>query len=502
MALETNESESGTVKTESNLFVVLGATGDLVHRKLLPALFQVFTAHSVGEESLILGVGVETDIDDARFREMAAQSLVAGDDAEPSEARAWCERYLRYQPIGQGTTADYQALAARISALEESAKLTGNRVLYLALPPAVFEPAIRGLGEAGLNRSRGWTRLVIEKPFGRDLDSARQLNRTLHEWFEERQIYRIDHYLGKETVKNLLAFRFANALFESSWNRDRIERVEILVAESLGVEHRAVYYEKAGAVRDMMQNHLTQLLTIVAMELPAAFDADAIRYEKAKLLRAVQPIDCGDVVFGQYVRGSVDGSEAPGYREEPGVNPDSQAETFAALRLRIDNWRWFGVPFYLRTGKRMPRRLSQIVVTFRAPPLSIFKPLPCHSIHSNALVFTIQPDEGFDLNFEVKSPGQGMTLETERLHFRYSEAFAPLLDAYHTLLTDILTGDQTLFVSALWAELSWALYTPLLENRPLVEFYAAGTWGPAAAERLIRGEAPVTGNGKTGGGRA
>ena len=351
MKTETSESEAGMVRTESHLFIVLGATGDLMHRKLLPALFYAFTTHSLGEDSVILGVGVETDIDDASFRERAVESLIADDAAESAEARAWCERYLQYQPIGQGTAADYQALGARIVSLEESLNLPGNRVFYLALPPVVFEPAIRGLGEAGLNRSRGWTRLVIEKPFGRDLDSARHLNQVLHKWFEEPQIYRIDHYLGKETVQNLLVFRFANALFESLWNRDRIERVEITVAESLGVEHRAAYYDKAGAVRDMIQNHLTQLLTIVAMELPAAFESDAIRQEKAKALRAVQPIGPEDAVFGQYARGSVAGAEVPGYCEEPGVAQNSQTETFAALRLHIDNWRWHGVPFYLRHRK-------------------------------------------------------------------------------------------------------------------------------------------------------
>ncbi len=475
------------METESHIFVVLGGTGDLMRRKLLPALFHVFTEHSTGERSVILAAGIETNLNDESYRTLAADVLMKDGAADAAAVEAWCGRYLHYQPIGRGEASDYQALAARIAALEQaSGGLPGNRVFYLALPPAVFQPAIKGLGGAGLNRSPGWARLVIEKPFGRDLASACELNRTLHAWFDESQIYRIDHYLGKETVQNLLVFRFANALFESLWNRDRIQRVEILVAESLGVEHRAAYYEKAGAVRDMIQNHLTQLLTITAMELPASFDSEAIRYEKAKVLEAVQPIRPEDVVFGQYSRGTIGGEEAPGYREEPGVAPDSQAETFAALRLRIENWRWYGVPFYLRTGKRLARRLSQVIVTFRAPPPSIFKPLCNDCIHSNVLVITIQPDEGFDLDFEVKAPGPGIAVNTERLHFRYAESFAPLAPAYHTLLADILTGDQTLFVSSRWAEASWALYTPLLERRPPVEFYAAGTWGPVSADRLVQ----------------
>src|SRR5579863_2577314 len=271
-----------------------------------------------------------------------------------------------------------------------------------------------GAGRAGLNKSKGWTRLVIEKPFGRDLESAQELNRVAHENFDEQQIYRIGHYLGKETVQNLLVFRFANALFEPQWNRDRIESVEITVAECLGVEHRAAYYETAGALRDMIQNHLTQLATLAAMEVPEAFRSESIRREKVKVLHSVLPIRIEDVVLGQYTAGKIEGKDVPGYREEEGVAKDSQIETFVALRLEIENWRWHDVPFFLRTGKRLAARSSQIVVNFRRPPVWIFKPFDGNTIRANSLVIAIQPDEGFDLYFEIKSPGQGVKIQTSR----------------------------------------------------------------------------------------
>lgn len=475
------------MKVEPHLFVVLGATGDLMRRKLLPALYHVFRYNRL-ECSLILGCGVETNLDDRSYRELAARALAESGETDKAAVESWCERFVCYQPIGGGNASDYHALALRIESLKTDCTPPANRIFYLALPPSVVPDAIMKLGESGLNISPGWTRVVVEKPFGHDLDSACELNRVLHTWYREEQIYRIDHYLGKETVQNLLVFRFSNALFETVWNRDRIERVEITVAETLGVERRSAYYEKAGAVRDMIQNHLTQLMTIAAMELPAAFDPDAIRYEKAKVLAAIEPIRAEDVVFGQYTPGVIDGAGAPGYREEPGVAPDSQTETFAALRLWVDNWRWQGVPFYLRTGKRIAQRLSQLVVTFNTPPVSIFKPSADRTIHPNVLTITLQPNEGFDLDFDVKAPGQEIKVARQRLHFRYDEAFAPLPPAYETLLLDVMAGDPTLFVSARWVEASWALYTPLLNMRLPVYPYAAGTWGPPEADRLLAGE--------------
>lgn len=470
---------------EPSLFVIFGATGDLTRRKLLPALYHLAERGQLERPYVILGVARKPAAGDAGFRAQARQALATAGLAADEVAQHWCDECLYYQPIGQGRKEDYRALAARITELEQAHRLPGNRTFYLALSPTAFPPTITGLAEAGLNQGPGWTRLVIEKPFGRDLESAGELNRLVHRHFHESQVYRIDHYLGKETVQNLLAFRFANALFEPLWNRDRVHSVEITVAESLGIENRAAYYEQAGALRDMVQNHLTQLLTLTAMEVPAAFEADAIRDEKVKVLRSIAPIRPQDVVYGQYQRGEIDGKQVPGYRDEPGVAPDSQTETFVALRLEIANWRWQGVPFYLRTGKRLPRRVSRIAVAFRCPPVTFFQPFNTCAIHSNALVITLQPDEGFDLHIEVKAPGQPLTLQSHRLHFRYEEAFASLPGGYETLLLDVLAGDQTLFVRDDEVEASWRLYSPLLEARGPIHPYAAGTWGPPEAEQLL-----------------
>ena len=296
---------------------------------------------------------------DAEFRAWGQAALVEAGFASKQMIARWCETSLHYQPISETSAEAYRTLGSRIDAIEREHKLSGNRVMYLALPPGAFPGTIEALGQAGLNRSKGWTRLVIEKPFGRDLASAQELNALVHRHFDEEQVYRIDHYLGKETVQNLLAFRFGNALFESAWNRDHVKSVQITVAESLGVEKRAAYYEQAGALRDMVQNHLTQLLTLTAMEVPAAFEANSIRFEKVKVLRSIAPITDDALVLGQYGPGKSDGHKARGYRKEPGVAADSQVETFVAMRLAIDNWRWQGVPFYLRTGKRLAKRASR-----------------------------------------------------------------------------------------------------------------------------------------------
>jgi glucose-6-phosphate 1-dehydrogenase len=471
---------AGPQIVEPHLFVVMGATGDLMKRKILPALFRLAEHGKLGDRFVVLGAARPADVDDHTFRSTACEVLQAA-RLENSSSRRWCQSRLYYQPLPDDTPEMYRDLTARIRALEESHGLPGNRVFYLALPPVAFPTTIAMLGQSGLDRSPGWTRLVIEKPFGRDLASAQELNRTVHRSFDESQVYRIDHYLGKETIQNLLTFRFANSIFETLWNRDRIKSVAITVAESLGVEHRAAYYESAGALRDMIQNHLTQLLTVTAMEFPAAFDARAIRYEKVKVLQSIRPISPEQVVLGQYTHGSIGGVEVPGYREEPGVKSDSDTETFVRLRLQIANWRWHGVPFYLSTGKRLAQRVSRIDITFRRPPGTIFKPLQTGVIHPNVLVITLQPNEGFDLQFEVKAPGQLIRLVPQNLHFRYAEAFAALPAAYETLLLDVMLGDQTLFVSADWAEASWRLYAPLLDQRLPVHPYRAGTWGPAAA---------------------
>ena len=472
-----------------HLFVIFGATGDLAHRMLLPALFELIRSRDLAESCHVFGAAREDrSLED--FRKSVSESVT--DEAhgfDAADVEAWVATRVFYYGLGRGDQ-DFAGLAERIGKVEAEHGLTGNRIYYLSTPPGAYEGIIRGLGEQGLSRSSGWTRLVVEKPFGHDLDSARKLNQLVGAYFDPGEVYRIDHFLGKETVQNLLAFRFANLLFESGWSRDRIERVEITASETLGLAHRAAYYERAGALRDMIQNHLTQLFTLVAMEPPSSLTAAAIQREKIKVLESVQPLDPdADVVFGQYTAGEIDGKSVPAYEDEEGIRSASDTETFVALRLRVNNWRWDGVPFYLRTGKRMAETLTQIAVRFRCAPASLFQPYQSTcGLSPNALLITLKPEEGFDLCFEVKTPGGPFRLKTERFRFRYAEAFGhDLPDAYETLLLDVMQGDQTLFVQAGEAEAAWGLYMPALENRPEVHRYAAGSWGPEAARRLLEG---------------
>ena len=482
-------------RIQPHLFVIFGATGDLTKRKLIPALYSLMQDADVARRCVVLGTA-RSDWSDERFREEAREALRDKGYSEEAVAK-WCTRNLYYQCLGTEGN-DYGQLRDRVEQLERHLGLPGNRAFYLSLPPSVYGPAIEGLGDVGLNDSSGWTRVVVEKPFGYDLDSAQALNDQVHRHFDEGQVYRIDHYLGKETVQNLMAFRFGNALFESMWNREHIDRVEITVAEPLGVGGRGGYYDASGHVRDMVQNHLTQLLTLVAMEPPASMEANAIRDEKVKVLNALQQPDPEtDVVLGQYAAGTMDGERVPAYREAPDVPADSITETFAALRLNVANWRWQGVPFLLRTGKRLPRKLTQIAVRFQSAPISLFQSdgAPCVPQNAdceappNELLITLQPDEGFDLRFEVKAPGTSpdgtMALESQHLSFSYQDAFGPVPDAYETLLRDILMGDPTLFVRADEVEASWQLYAGLLDADLPVHPYEAGTWGPAAVDRLL-----------------
>jgi glucose-6-phosphate 1-dehydrogenase len=473
------------INVDPHVFVVMGGTGDLMARKLLPALYHLASEGFIDKRTVIVGAARSRDHDDRSYREWARKALAESGLETGDPSSGWCDGCLFYQSIGKETPEDYAALGRRIQDLERDHGINGNRIFYLALPPNAFPVTIEHLGREGLNKGGGWTRVVVEKPFGRDMESARALNDVVHRHFEESQIYRIDHYLGKETVQNLLVFRFGNAIFESLWNRDRVDNVQITVAESVGVEGRVGYYEQAGAIRDMVQNHLSQLLTLTAMEVPVAFEADAIRYEKTKILRSLNPIRPEDVVLGQYTRGTVDGRESEGYKEHDGVAPDSKTETFVAIRLEVASWRWQGVPFYLRTGKRMSKRATQIVINFRYPPVSLFHPFLACPVRSNVLVITLQPDEGFDLSFEVKRPGEPIAAVTQHLDFAYSEVFAALPDAYQTLLLDVMTGDQTLFVRSDEVEQSWRLFSPLAEAGLPVFDYATGTWGPAAAEALL-----------------
>ena len=475
----------GTVRRDVGpcLCVLYGGTGDLARRKVLPALYRLHAA-GAADNTYVLAASKGGDLDDASYREVAIDALANAGVARDDAGR-WAEARLHYVPARGTEPSDFAALQARIDGIERRHQLPGHRVFYLALPPPAFGPTAEGLAHAGLAQGPGWARVVVEKPFGRDLASARELNAILHRGWQERQIYRIDHYLGKETVQNLLVFRFANAMFESIWNREHVARVEITVAEEIGVERRAGYYEQAGALRDIVQNHLTQLLSLVAMEAPITIEADAIRAEKVKALRSIRGIDPARVVWGQYTAGRLDGTLVPAYRGEPGVARDSQTETFVAMRLDVDSWRWQGVPFVLRAGKRMTRRVTEIALTFREPPVSLFGCFDACRPESDALVIRLQPDEGFALYFDVKRPGSDFTLARQPLHFMYSEAFGPLPDAYETLLLDVLEGDQTLFVHADEVEESWRLYTPLLSIPHEVMFYPAGSWGPEEADRLI-----------------
>ncbi len=464
---------------EKHIFIIFGATGNLSQRKLFPALYNLASKGDLKNKGIVLGVA-RSRMDDPSFRSLAHGMLKeARVHFDEDFYATWCNSCLYYQSLGNDTTADYIKLAKRIEDLEQQNSLPGNRVFDLALPPAVFPKTIEELGKVGLNKSDGWTRIVVEKPFGRDISSAKMLNKLIHEYFDETQVYRIDHFLGKETVQNLFVFRFANSLFEPLWNRNYVESVDITVAEDVGIEGRSEYYEQTGALRDMVQNHLTQLLTLVAMEIPTSFDAESIRDEKVKVLGQIASIKTEDAIFGQYVRGQIKEKEVPGYIEETNVQQDSKTETFVSLKLEIANWRWKGVPFYLCTGKRMPKRLTQIVLRFRCPPVSIFHPFESTcTLEPNELIIRIQPEEGFDLRFQVKSVGQPIKIRTESFRFKYSEVFGDLPDAYEDLLLDIVDGDQTNFVRYDEVEAAWRLYDNLLSGNIQVHPYPAGTWGP------------------------
>ena len=467
---------------EPVLFCIFGGTGDLSGRKLLPALCRLAAEGHLHPRTQILATG-RGELTDRDFRQLM-QAALAETDLSAESIAVFCDKRLHYQALGQGGVEGFQALGERLKSLEIAHDLASNRVFYLAMPPQAFPPVIEGLGGAGLNHSCGWTRLVVEKPFGRDLASAKELNHLIHRYFSENQVYRIDHYLGKETVQNLLVFRLSNALVESAWNRDRVDSIQITVSETLGVGTRAEYYDRSGAVRDMVQNHLTQLLSLVAMEVPSSFAADAIRFEKIKVLRTLAPIQSDQVVRGQYTAGQIDGRPVAGYLDEEGVPSRSQAETFVAMKMFVDSWRWQGVPFFLRSGKRMPRRMTQIAVRFRDAPVSFFEKLGCSHDTADVLVITLQPNEGFTLHLDIKVPGTPFRLERIPLSFHYQDRFAAVPEAYQTLLEDVISGDQTLFVHGDEVEESWRVYTPLLETPPQVRPYAAGTWGPPEADSL------------------
>ena len=476
--------------------VIIGASGDLTRRKLLPALYRLSRRSRLPAQFAILGVA-RSAMDDDAFRMQFRESLkeFAGPDAQWDEVAQSLARRMQYIAGETDDPSLYQRIADK---LEQAG--TEGVLFYLAIPPTVYETVIENLGRSGLaaQTERGWRRIIIEKPFGVDLASARELNQVAHRYFSEHQVYRIDHYLGKETVQNLLVFRFGNGMFEPVWNRRYIDHVQIAAAETVGVEHRAAYYEGAGALRDMVQNHLMQVLSLVAMEPPSAFTAESVRDRKMDALQAVQPlVECGNgqtgrcVVRGQYGPGWVNGTEVPGYRDEPGVRKDSSTETFTAVRVNLDNWRWAGIPFYLRTGKRLPKRTTEIAIQFRRPPLEIFKRVSQTPVAPDLLIVNVQPDEGISLRFEAKIPGSRMQIAPVMMNFRYGTTFGgEVPEAYETLLLDAMLGDPTLFARHDFVESAWALITPVHQAWRAsavssIPQYEAGEWGTQEADQFI-----------------
>jgi glucose-6-phosphate 1-dehydrogenase len=479
------------------VLVIFGATGDLTKRKLVPALLHLGEHGLLPERYAVLGVSQQA-LSREEFRGQLGREVreLASETFEESAWEDFAPR-LDYLAGDLADDATYRAIAERVAALAAEHDTGGSVLFYLAIPPSLFAEVVRRLGAAGLlvEEQEAWRRVVIEKPFGRDLASARALNAEIAKALAERQVYRIDHYLGKETVQNLLVFRFANGIFEPIWNRRYVDHVQITVAEQLGVERRGRYYEEAGALRDMVPNHMFQLLAITAMEPPISFDADAVRDEKVKILKAVPPIAPEEVltyaVRGQYGPGEIDGKPVPGYREEPHVAPDSPTPTFVALKLGVDNWRWAGVPFYLRTGKRLPRRATEIAITFKRAPFELFRRTPVERLRSNVLVVRITPDEGIALRFGAKVPGPEVQVGNVTMDFCYADYFgSEPTTGYETLLYDVMTGDSTLFLRADGVEVAWSILTPILEvweAQPPREFpnYAAGAWGPPEADELV-----------------
>ncbi len=485
-----------TTKPEATVIVIFGATGDLTWRKLIPAIYNLYLDNWMPENFAVIGVS-RKELSDNAFRNHLSEGVDKFSRRGKSKKSEWiafaeCVTYHKGELDNSGT---YSSIEREIKTLEKAWQKKANRIFYMAVPPIFFEEIANKLGTSKLAADKKLSRIVIEKPFGHDLNSAMQLNNLLHQMFDECQIYRIDHYLGKETVQNILAFRFANALFEPIWNRNYIDHIQMTVSEQLGVETRGNYYETAGALRDMIQNHILQLVCLIAMEPPVSFDADEVRNRKVDVLNALRKIKEDEVhkvaVRGQYGSGWMEGKKVKGYRQEQDVDKNSTKETFAAIKFYIDNWRWQGVPFYLRTGKRMNETISVITIQFKPVPHQSFPTKAKGNWQPNRLVLNIQPHMGIRLRFQAKRPGLEMLLNPVDMLFNYSESYTSgTPEAYETLLLDIMEGDSTLFMRADHVEAAWKILMPIInawENNPSVNFpnYDAGMQGPEDAEALI-----------------
>jgi len=497
MPEETARSGSVYGATADSCTVILfGASGDLAKRKVIPAMYDLAQYNSLGACYAIIGFA-RTPMTDETFRNNVGEAAKTISEVGPIDPQKWSDfaANLFYTAGDYSDPDSYVRLVGRLAELEAAKKLCGNRLFYLSTPPEVYPDIVEQLGRAGLarpNKPNSWVRIIIEKPFGRDLASAKQLNKIVLNVFEEKQIYRIDHYLGKDTVQNLLVLRFGNGIFEPLWNRNYVDHVQITASETLGVERRGGFYETAGALRDMIQSHVLQLTSLVAVEPPASFDATAVRNEKLKVLQSIRPFNLEMVaqwvVRGQYAPGKIADKSLPGYREEQGVKPDSRTETFVAMRLLVDNWRWAGVPFYLRTGKRLARRSTEIMIQFKRAPHIVFRE---REVEPNRLVLNIQPEEGVSVSFGAKRPGTEMSIGNVTMNFSYKEGFGGTTrSAYATLLNDCLRGDATLFDRGDSVEAAWSLVDPILDvwsaaKTAGVPVYSSGTWGPKESDQLL-----------------